>query len=204
MGTLVLDPHVERKVRAERAASGADRWDEVWEGVYVMSPLPNNEHQEVVGKLTTVLEISLGWTGLGDVRPGVNVSDRDDDWTQNYRCPDVAVFLRGGQGDQPRHVLARRPRLRGRGRQPRRPRPRQDPVLLPGRRPRAAGDRSRPLGARDVPAPGRTAYPGRDIHRGEARRAGQRGRAPDVPPCPGAARPRIEVAHSDGEPRWMV
>ena len=32
--------------------------------------------------------------GRGKVYPGLNVSDREDDWTQNYRCPDVAVYLK--------------------------------------------------------------------------------------------------------------
>jgi Uma2 family endonuclease len=30
---------------------------------------------------------------LGRVFPGVNLSDREDDWTKNYRCPNVVVFL---------------------------------------------------------------------------------------------------------------
>jgi Uma2 family endonuclease len=29
----------------------------------------------------------------GQVLPGTNVSDRQYEWTQNYRCPDVAVYL---------------------------------------------------------------------------------------------------------------
>lgn len=29
--------------------------------------------------------------------PGLNVSDRDDDWKSNYRCPDVAVYLPNSQ-----------------------------------------------------------------------------------------------------------
>ena len=29
--------------------------------------------------------------------PGVNLSDRDEGWKQNYREPDVAVFLRDGK-----------------------------------------------------------------------------------------------------------
>jgi Uma2 family endonuclease len=33
--------------------------------------------------------------GLGKVRPNVNISDRDEGWTENYRGPDVAVFLHG-------------------------------------------------------------------------------------------------------------
>jgi Uma2 family endonuclease len=95
MPTLVLDPCLEDRLRAERAESGADRWDEVWDGVYVMSPLPNNEHQVIVSKFTGIFEIVIGMPGLGTVFPGANVSDRDD-WTHNYRCPDVAVFLRDG------------------------------------------------------------------------------------------------------------
>ena len=31
--------------------------------------------------------------GLGKVRAGVNVSDREHDWGKNFRCPDVVVYL---------------------------------------------------------------------------------------------------------------
>jgi Uma2 family endonuclease len=31
----------------------------------------------------------------GLVFPGVNVGDRDENWKKNYRCQDVAVFLKG-------------------------------------------------------------------------------------------------------------
>ncbi len=30
----------------------------------------------------------------------MNVSDRDDDWTQNYRCPDLAVVMPGSAAIQ--------------------------------------------------------------------------------------------------------
>jgi Uma2 family endonuclease len=95
MATLVLDPAVEERIKAERAASGGDRYDEVWEGVYMMAPLADDEHQDLQTQLGGVLLVRVGWTGLGQVRTGVNVSDREDDWTKNYRCPDVAVFLPG-------------------------------------------------------------------------------------------------------------
>jgi Uma2 family endonuclease len=95
MATLVLDPQVEERIKAERAASGGDRYDEVWEGVYMMAPLADDEHQDLQTQLGGVLLVRVGWTGLGQVRTGVNVSDREDDWTKNYRCPDVAVFLPG-------------------------------------------------------------------------------------------------------------
>ena len=39
MALMVLDPTAEKRLKAERQASGLDRYDEVWEGVYVMVPL---------------------------------------------------------------------------------------------------------------------------------------------------------------------
>lgn len=97
MATLVTDPTVEEQIRACRAASGADRFDEVWEGTYVMAPLPNNDHQDLVGEFDLILRLTVKATGLGRVFPGANVSDREFDWEQNYRCPDVVVFLKGSR-----------------------------------------------------------------------------------------------------------
>ena len=42
----------------------------------MMMPLPNDEHQSIVSRLTSILEDVIGWPGLGKVRPGVNVTDR--------------------------------------------------------------------------------------------------------------------------------
>lgn len=95
MAILIRERSIEERIRAERKAKGLDRWDEVWEGVYVMPPLPDDEHQEIQANLVAILQIAVGWSGLGDVRGGVNVSDRDQDWRDNFRCPDVVVFLKG-------------------------------------------------------------------------------------------------------------
>jgi Uma2 family endonuclease len=92
MATVVLDRQYAEMLREERAAAGADRWDEVWEGTYMMAPLPNNEHQEVVGGFVELLREVLGGERKS-VYPGANVSDREQGWERNYRCPDVAVFL---------------------------------------------------------------------------------------------------------------
>jgi Uma2 family endonuclease len=93
MATLVTDPAVESRILAERQAIGADRYDEVWEGVYMMNPIPNDEHQDLVMNLSaTIFEVVTG-AGLGKVRPGVNLSDRDQGWAHNYRAPDVVAFL---------------------------------------------------------------------------------------------------------------
>jgi Uma2 family endonuclease len=60
-----------------------------------MSPLPNIEHQLLVGMLTMAFQEVLNESNLGIAFPGINVSDRETDWVNNYRCPDVAVFLHG-------------------------------------------------------------------------------------------------------------
>jgi Uma2 family endonuclease len=97
MATFITDHDLEERLQAERRASGADRYDEVWEGVYMMAPMPNDEHQQLVVLFAAIFQDVIGWPGLGHVRPGVNVSDRVDDWKSNYRVPDVAVFLTGGK-----------------------------------------------------------------------------------------------------------
>src|SRR3989304_1513428 len=93
MATVVLDRQYAEKLREERAATGTDRWDEVWEGNYMMTPLPNIEHQEIAGGLVSAIRQVVG-RGQAIVLPGTNVSDRETDWKYNYRCPDVAVYLR--------------------------------------------------------------------------------------------------------------
>ncbi|MBM4091826.1 MAG: Uma2 family endonuclease [Planctomycetes bacterium] len=93
MTIVIHDTLVEERLRAERAASGADRHDEVWENVYMMAPMPNHEHQVLVGRFTRVLDEIVSDAGAGDVVPGVNVSDRVANWETNFRVPDVAVFL---------------------------------------------------------------------------------------------------------------
>jgi Uma2 family endonuclease len=93
MATMIHDRVLEQRLRDERKACGADRFDEVWEGVYVMAPMPNNEHQFLVTRLSRVLDEIVTDGNLGQVLASVNVSDRVQAWEQNYRVPDVAVFL---------------------------------------------------------------------------------------------------------------
>jgi len=93
MTLLIRDPVLEYELIEKRKAIGADRYDEVWDGVYVMSPLANNEHQDFVTELAAVFRIAVDWKGLGKTLAGANVSDRRDGWKQNYRVPDVLVFL---------------------------------------------------------------------------------------------------------------
>ena len=54
MVAIIADRSLEDRLRAERERTGADRYDEVWEGVYVMNPLPDNEHQKLVHRFEMV------------------------------------------------------------------------------------------------------------------------------------------------------
>ena len=64
-------------------------------GLYIMAPLPNDEHQDIQTAFAAALKDALGWESPAKVRAGVNVSDRAEDWVQNFRCPDVVVYLPG-------------------------------------------------------------------------------------------------------------
>ena len=90
---LVCDPDEARRLIRDRQERGIDSHDEVWEGVYVVSPYANDEHQELISGLNTILQMVIAWPGLGKVRPGVDVSDRQEGWTQNYRVPEIVVYL---------------------------------------------------------------------------------------------------------------
>ena len=96
MDILVTDAGLKREILRQRRARGLDHHDEVWNGVYVMSPLANNDHQRLVARLCYVLQEAVGFDSPIEVRPGVNVSDRDEDWEKNYRVPDVVLRLPDG------------------------------------------------------------------------------------------------------------
>jgi Uma2 family endonuclease len=60
-----------------------------------MSPLSDIQHQILATRIAAIIQIALGPGEPGIAIAGVNVSDREDNWTKNYRCPDVAVVLKG-------------------------------------------------------------------------------------------------------------
>ncbi len=95
MNLFITDPGISKRMIRRRQALGIDRKDEVWEGVYVVSPLANDEHQELVDSIFYALQTSVKFAGLGIVRSGANITDRLEKWTKNFRVPDVAVFLEG-------------------------------------------------------------------------------------------------------------
>jgi len=106
MLTLVTDPQLSASLIQDRQSRGIDHHDEVWEGVYVMSPAPNNEHQDLVGGFIYLLRTVIDQSNLGKVLPGTNITDQTEDWTKNYRCPDVVFFSSDTQAiDRDTHWL---------------------------------------------------------------------------------------------------
>jgi Uma2 family endonuclease len=80
----------------ERRKLGLDRFDEVWEGQYRMSPQPNNKHYRLADALFRVIsEVYEGTAAI--VQTGGNVSDRREGWTKNFRGPDLLVVLPGSK-----------------------------------------------------------------------------------------------------------
>ena len=93
MDLLILDPTDQDRIIAQRQGSGLDRFDEVWNRVYVMSPLAHNEHQQIVSGFDRCFGAVIADRKLGIVQPGANVCELADGWEKNYRCPDVVVYL---------------------------------------------------------------------------------------------------------------
>jgi Uma2 family endonuclease len=89
----ILDPGLARDYIRDRQRRGIDGHDEVWEGVYIVPPLANNEHQEIVGGLIGILFHVVTLEGRGKVYPGTNLSDRVEGWKKKFRAPDVVVAL---------------------------------------------------------------------------------------------------------------
>lgn len=89
-------PRVPERWLEERARLGADRWDEVWEGVLHIAPAPGREHQQVGTALVLALGPALQARGVQvqyetEVhRPGSQGSD--------YRIPDLVAFRDGDPG----------------------------------------------------------------------------------------------------------
>src|SRR5262249_19867670 len=89
----ILEPALVRELIRERQERGIDKYDEVWDGVYVMPPLANNPHQGLGADRPVCLCQRGTREGRGRVFPGANVGDRRSGWDHNFRAPDVVVVL---------------------------------------------------------------------------------------------------------------
>lgn len=79
-------------VQAMRKRTGADRWDEMWEGVLHMPPMPNRFHQDLEGSLESYLRFYWSPTCQGKVYHQINLAAIGG-WMNNYRIPDLVLLL---------------------------------------------------------------------------------------------------------------
>jgi Uma2 family endonuclease len=84
---------------AWRKRTGIDRWDEVWDGVWYMTPAPTLEHQRIVDGMIRFLAPLLELTKRGMLVSGINVLQHAEGWW-NYRIPDLTFVATGRE-----HIL---------------------------------------------------------------------------------------------------
>jgi hypothetical protein len=84
MRTVVLGESREiRELIEQRQRTGADIYDEMWDGEYHMAPAPHRSHGFIQSRLTRILGIPADQVGLFVSGP-FNLGD-----PFNYRVPDV-------------------------------------------------------------------------------------------------------------------
>ena len=97
MPVLVLSRNVAAKVLADREATGEHTRDEVWDGVTVIMPEADIEHDDIAGFFYRTFGAAFGVDPANRVHFRVNVSDRAEGWTDNFRVPDMMLFLAGNR-----------------------------------------------------------------------------------------------------------
>jgi Uma2 family endonuclease len=74
-----------------RRRTGADQWDEMWEGVLHMAPSPNRVHQDFEYNLEAWLRQYWAEPNGCRVYHQINVSEPGT-WPDNYRIPDLVLL----------------------------------------------------------------------------------------------------------------
>lgn len=77
----------------EHKNSEAAQWDEMWNGVLHMPPMPNTMHQDFEGSLAAYLRYRWARPLGNRVYQQINLSPANEpDWTLNYRVPDILLL----------------------------------------------------------------------------------------------------------------
>jgi Uma2 family endonuclease len=83
--------NVPEHILAWRRRTGADQWDEMWEGVLHMAPSPNRDHQDLEHELEAWLRKHWARPNGCRVYHQINVSEPGT-WPNNYRIPDLVLL----------------------------------------------------------------------------------------------------------------
>lgn len=77
-------------ILAWRKRTGADRWDEMWEGVLHMPPMPNRAHQDFEWAMEAYLRLRWARPRGAKVYHNINLASPGG-WPNNYRIPDLLL-----------------------------------------------------------------------------------------------------------------
>jgi Uma2 family endonuclease len=84
-------PNVPEHILEWRRRTGADRYDEMWEGVLHMAPVPNRDHQDLALALGAWLRLNWAKPSGCRVYPEINIAEPGT-WPGNYRVPDLVLL----------------------------------------------------------------------------------------------------------------
>jgi Uma2 family endonuclease len=76
---------------AWRKKTGAEQWDEMWDGVLHMNPSPNRLHQDFEYALEAYLRAHWAPRAQGKVYHQINLA-RPGGWPKDYRIPDLVLL----------------------------------------------------------------------------------------------------------------
>jgi hypothetical protein len=80
------------EVLAWRKRTGADQWDEMWDGVLHMPPMANFDHQDLEGALETYLRFRWAGPRKAKVLHQINLAPPGGWPEKNYRIPDLVLL----------------------------------------------------------------------------------------------------------------
>lgn len=84
-------PDLTPDIASFRRQTGADRWDEMWEGELHMPPAPNRSHQNLEGRMYVWLDAQWAEPRGYQVYHQINVASPGG-WPNDYRVPDLVLL----------------------------------------------------------------------------------------------------------------
>ena len=84
-------PEIPQHILEWRKRTGVDQWDEMWEGVVHMPPVPNRTHQEFEWALEAWLRRNWARPRGNKVYHQINVASVGG-WPNDYRIPDLVLL----------------------------------------------------------------------------------------------------------------